>query len=519
MPSANNNNNKPKLHIISPESDVEYFSRQSEPSLSKLPAPENVIAIGRNECAAVLWTFTHHMVEPIAVHDDDVHEYCGEIETSLPVLDWEVTRYRLDVHGDWTRKGSTIIPTGSNLVRIQCLITGLKNGSIYRFTVKARSAKDKGSESAPSNMVLVEPQLPSGWTRHWDERSQKFYYSNLKTLKSSWPRPDDDPYFLEEDVQLLFTPAELKHLRVFFDAEMDKFGSISMRRLALFLTATGEDISMSALERIWREVLSAGTGELPALHTYKSFVILVQSIHWHVTRFQRASNLRLLSANFSRQLQLRLYRGSRTSFRKSKFGNWEERWSELAARCFYRDRITGDVVWEMPDDIRFFLPPGLKVRLTKRLGVQELERLKSSFAELDPEGTGSIPAYLLPALASKRRCNYEGEILARDVRLKYLSTYGRKLEFDSCCIEVLILRQNGSVSEDGGCIDGNIPDSAVVGGGDNSLPFLSRFLRFIGFNAQQKIHISSGPNYQADVEHGKHCFCGCRRPLRTHYSD
>ena len=48
----------------------------------------------------------------------------------------------------------------------------------------------------------------------------------LQTQQSSWTRPDDDPYFLDESVQLTFSNREIKTLREIFEEEILHFEKV-----------------------------------------------------------------------------------------------------------------------------------------------------------------------------------------------------------------------------------------------------------------------------------------------------
>jgi hypothetical protein len=104
--------------------------------------PAQVFAVGKEECAAVCWS---------EVEDESI-------------IAWEVHRFRKDKSRPeadiWHYKGFT---TFTNLLKPQTVINQLTNDFEYRFTVKAVNSKGSGAESAPSNPVMVEKPLPTGW--------------------------------------------------------------------------------------------------------------------------------------------------------------------------------------------------------------------------------------------------------------------------------------------------------------------------------------------------------------------
>ena len=40
---------------------------------------------------------------------------------------------------------------------------------------------------------------------------------------------------------------------------------------------------------------------------------------------------------------------------ENKYGHWTVEYSSIAEREFYRNKVTKQVMWDMPDEIRFFL--------------------------------------------------------------------------------------------------------------------------------------------------------------------
>lgn len=104
--------------------------------------PAQVFALGKEECAAVWWS---------------------EVEDEA-IIGWEIHRFRKDKSrpeaDHWHYKGCA---TFTNLLKNQAVINQLSNDYEYRFTVKAVSAKGPGAESTPSNPVMVEKPLPTGW--------------------------------------------------------------------------------------------------------------------------------------------------------------------------------------------------------------------------------------------------------------------------------------------------------------------------------------------------------------------
>ncbi len=114
-------------------------------SLGFADPPPRVFALGKDECAAVWWPEPE--TEPVDI-----------------ISGWEVHRYRKDKTKPgkdiWHHKGFVEFPP---MLKAQAIVNDLTNDYEYRFSVKAVNAKGVGIESEPSNAVMVEKPLPTGW--------------------------------------------------------------------------------------------------------------------------------------------------------------------------------------------------------------------------------------------------------------------------------------------------------------------------------------------------------------------
>ena len=183
-----------------------------------------VFAAGKAESAFVWW-----------VMEDSVNDE-GEI------TGWEVYRYRQypgnDKVDDWLFKGKVHI-SGSK--HRNCLVLNLHDGCMYRFSVRCLFAKAPPLvESAPSSPCLVENPLPTGWLRMFDKGRGSFYYVNVRTRESSWDRPEKNPFFLEESVSIYFTPLELSCLKMIYESETERSGTMTVVRFRDCLVLVGE---------------------------------------------------------------------------------------------------------------------------------------------------------------------------------------------------------------------------------------------------------------------------------------
>ena len=53
-------------------------------------------------------------------------------------------------------------------------------------------------------VIVIVVVVSAGWMRFHDVESDRMFYANLKTRQTSWQRPEEDPFFLEEQIALMF---------------------------------------------------------------------------------------------------------------------------------------------------------------------------------------------------------------------------------------------------------------------------------------------------------------------------
>ena len=222
--------------------------------------PKQVFALGKDKCAAVWWPYTVPEWEPPTEPQEPEHPE-GVIEDLVAsprapvnpyhIISWQVHRYRKDrndPNGPWLYKGYTVF---TNLVKTQVIIQDLANDFEYRFEVKATNAKGTGSESRPSNPVMVEAPLPSGWFRFYDAELHRHYYANVKIHKSRWDRPENDPYFLDEAIHFNFEDNEIQALYRLYAEDMAHFNCVTVSQFHDILREVGEMCSKSWLTKLF----------------------------------------------------------------------------------------------------------------------------------------------------------------------------------------------------------------------------------------------------------------------------
>ena len=188
--------------------------------------PSTVAAIGRHESAEIWWTKDYGL------------------EDGVDILEWEVYRYRKDKKDGkvtWSNKGSMKLLQIGNIH--QCKFFGLKNHCEYRFTVTIRTAEGYSMESRPSNMVYVDTPPPVGWKLFYDQSSRQYYYFNEFFRYSQIARPEQDPYYIENNVAKYFSRREIRKFQEVWMEEIMHFEKMTNVRLKDILSELGEEVT------------------------------------------------------------------------------------------------------------------------------------------------------------------------------------------------------------------------------------------------------------------------------------
>lgn len=345
-----------ELATLDPE--VLLKAMVSPAEVTFIQPPTCVNALGKDGAATVWWPYN-----------------LDTVSAEARVTAWEITRYRLD-DGAWANKGLTVIKDPQEVEQCRAAVPGLQNGMLYRFSVMGRNMRGRGFESPVSDTVLVEADLPPGWFRFYDADRARFYYSNVKTKQTSWTRPDEDAYYLHEDLVLLFTDVERRHLQELFDECIHMHTRISQLAFKAILLECGEVYGLQKIDRYFFEFSTAGRHSINA---WPIFMLICAAIKRRGVRRSEAQHCKrcqgctvclpcVLYDNATCCARLSFLslldrRWTEDETEKNKFGAWVMEWSAVGERYQYRNTKTGVITWEAPRELRFYLPRRLEDKL------------------------------------------------------------------------------------------------------------------------------------------------------------
>ncbi|CAM9191761.1 unnamed protein product, partial [Ectocarpus sp. 6 AP-2014] len=329
-----------------------------------------------------------HAVESSAAGDEE--------KCSPPVpIGFVVYRYRLDGR-EWHKKGATSVDDAK---AVSTAVKALSNGLVYRFTVASRTAEGDSAESEPSVAVRPNEPLPEGWKENFNATTGKSVYTNVKTGQTSSERPECNPYFVETDLFLRFTPEETETLSEEFRtmAEMQSSTLVAIDDIMDVLPRIGEPLrEVEVVRRLkaegWEGV--KGGRDLPSV-TYRQFLALLWGIKGPKST-RRSIGRRVWDAMVASVTP------NSVSSRKlalieqdpgKRMGNWEKLVHPVVRRAYFVNKDTGQASWTTPAEVKFFLNDKLRQDLLKTtFSEEELAGLQKAFAKMDLDGNGTIDA-------------------------------------------------------------------------------------------------------------------------------
>lgn len=390
-------------------------------------------------------------------------------ERAKALIGWEVSRYKRESpghsssgeEGGWKLKGTLFIDAivENGRLKMQTVVSELGENCEYRFVVRAVNGRGKGGPSPPSNSIMIEKELPSGWFRFYHEELGRQYYANIKTGQTSWSRPDFDRYFLDETVVLTFSKDELRYLREIFAEEYEHFRAVLRERFADILREVGERMSAFRVFKLFKGYAK----DEYQIASFQEFM----DIMMHIKKKKMAMSMEgMAQAGNNAKLLMRRQLASTllTKTDKQKYKNWVIEYSNIAEKEYYVNTLTKVKQWDMPDDIRFYLPPKLEHKMLTSFDFGHMEVFKQYFSMLDVDSSGDLSDKELRMLLDALNIDIDDDKFRTLVLTVDLNGNGT-IEFDEFCWMMYELARTDRKGALSGMVDLGTLDGLASGEG------------------------------------------------------
>lgn len=314
------------------------------------------------------------------------------------IIHFEVKRYRLEeASHKWILKGTSKI---SNIEARNHTVRNLQPKRMYRFSVIGVNKIDKGLESKKSAPVFIEPDLPNGWFRLHDSASQRHFYYCPRSGKSSWTRPDENPYFVDYAIARHFTDREMVSMIDMYNDEIRNYECVSKYRLRDCVEEIGRPCcDVRYLHRAIRELVEGHTPELIAhdkaekkegkrlekdcLRTFEGFMIMVQYIKYRALRVKQNPLYPL-----SELASLRMKNNSSNT--GTRVGDWVLKRGSYLSKIVYRGVISKHKSFFAPCPYLVYLRPDKKQYFDAAFDPDEAQHIEKIYLYLDADMTGKV---------------------------------------------------------------------------------------------------------------------------------
>lgn len=341
--------------------------------------------------------------------------------------------------------------------------------------------------------------LPEGWVEVVTAEGRLFFH-NAKTGQSCLERPEQDRFYLPTELRLRFTEDEINHLQaVYTSCDVDQSQAISLREFQACMPELGEHLSAS--DSLW--LLYQADLDPKAELNFVNFVQAIDTLKR--ARAKRASPLRKAPANFYAAIDYltrpRIGRAGKSLISskdqeiKDRFGAWRRKeHHEVPGLQYWFNVETGQACYEMPREIRFYVPDSLRDEASLFLSPDRMSTLESQFEAMDLDGSGAIDASELKLLVERvtGRTLSDGRIrgLIREVDVDRSG----EVDFDEFVLILVTLHKRKSELAKWARLIGTIDKHTI----DNPK------------KSGDHIRREDGSRYGRKA-HGRYCVCGCRR--------
>jgi hypothetical protein len=164
--------------------------------------------------------------------------------------------------------------------------------------------------------------------------------------------------------------------------------------------------------------------------------------HIKRTRIERRSLINVFLGVFTRQRALWLARRTR-----DRLGVWRLQHSVLAGRLCYRNTVTNEVSWQMPDDVKFYLPRSLQTKISRVFDFRVLDEFRQFFSLLDVDSSGNLSYEAIQLLLEAMGITISSRILLPKLLKKIDINRNGTVEFDEFCWMMYELQGSAEATE------------------------------------------------------------------------
>jgi len=428
-----------------------------------------------------------------------------------------VNRYRLDTSEDplnpeWEFKGTQVFQLDDcddGVLPVQCVVDELKELTTYRFSVFYANSVGESIESEFSNQMQIVSPLPDGWMEY-DAPDGRSFYANNKTKGVTWERPENDPFFIETELFMKFSRREIKKIkRCYAEMDWDQSKAIGEDEWKDVLVELGEQklcLDDKKFKWLWKISAKDEFGEV----NFRECVMMLDE--WREVKLNHRGFcakymccLCLKFRAFLNQPRIGAAGNMLSGDEGLKLGDWVKCHHPLVNRPYYHNSKTKETTWEMPDEIRFFINDKLNNDLRRRYDEKQMEEFQKEFQAMDLDGSGAVDEAELGMILENLGENITAERLKG--LIKEIDKDGSgEVEFEEFVVMLdAVWRGKGSFGW------GKVSDAS--GDEENKKKLEAMKDNLEEYQEQyEDAQLEEARRKGKQFPHGKHCYCGCRKP-------
>lgn len=232
-----------------------------------------------------------------------------------------------------------------------------------------------------------------------------------------------------------FRMREINALKALYNEEMDHFRCVLCERMVDVFQECGEKVTLRRVVNLFKEYVQSDM----KLFAWKDFMDIVN----HVKRDKMNPSLPIanLASGVANVVQGQVI-ASLMGPKVIKYGNWEVLYNNFAERSYYHNIVTDEKRWDLPDEIRFYIPEKLLDKLFDVFDYGHLENFKYQFSIIDVNSSGDISEPEMKMLLEQMGIVVDDGMIRKLMKTIDLNGNGT-IEFDEFCYMMYCIRTQG----------------------------------------------------------------------------